>query len=169
MLFDRLRVLYLFSFVMTFSRFLIAPSLLVVLVFSGCGASGVSVTSDGGITVQGNANQGAVRLGEQVTIPADFPQDVPQYPGAKTQIVSTDAKEHSNMLSQQTSDSVATVKAFVLQKMADAGFSKTTEIGDDSVTIIGFEKLPVRFQFQIARDASKNVTQILTVRAEVQP
>ena len=146
----------------------IAAASLILL--SGCGTDRVSVRSDDNhVAVRDRATGAALAVGEQVTIPADFPVDIHRYPGATTELVTSSSEEHTHALSQVTSDDVTTAKASVERSMVASGFQRTSEFGDPSATILIYEKGMVRFQINIAHDARKNNTNLLIVRTETPP
>ncbi len=141
-----------------------------ILLFPGCGTNRVSVTKENGdVLLQDRSTNDSIKLGDNVTIPDDFPSDIPRYPGAITQFVTVVAQEHAHSMSQQTADDIPTVTAWIKQSLSTSGYTGINEFTESSVAMLGFEKGTISFQFQITRDNQQGKTNILTVRQEKMP
>jgi len=80
-----------------------------------------------------------VQVGENLTVPDGFPDDVAVYPELK--IVSASSMPQGFMLHGQTSDGVEKVAGFYLDKMASGGWAKEGEFSQgDAMRTISFKK-----------------------------
>jgi hypothetical protein len=76
-----------------------------------------------------------VQLGQNTTLPADFPKSVPVYPGAKIMAsVSISQGENGHMLTLSTQDSVGAVLEFYKKNLS--GFKVDGELGGADTTIL---------------------------------
>jgi len=76
-----------------------------------------------------------VQLGQNTTVPADFPKNVPVYPGAKLMAsVSISQGENGHMLTLSTKDPVSAVLDYYKKNLA--GFKVEGELGGTDTTIL---------------------------------
>lgn len=108
------------------------------------------VTADGTTVIDGDSMQmtsqdGAVTMstGENAVIPADFPKDVPVYPGAQILAVMSDTSTDARMLQMKSTDDLEKVAAHFREQVPAQGWKMDTEIktpGDPPMQILGFRK-----------------------------
>lgn len=139
---------------------------LIVLTFLGAGCGGPSTTVDTETNTINVQNEGGNSFsgGEGAQIPANFPDDFPEYPGGKTLLAYTENGGKSGSLVQETAESMAQVQAKIEQDMQAQGFTKENIVVDPSIVILTFSKGTVRYQINIVKDGEK--TRIQSVRAE---
>ncbi|MBP7005644.1 hypothetical protein KBB27_00780 [Patescibacteria group bacterium] len=142
---------------------LIVPAFSLIVLGAGCGGSGTTVNPlTNTITSEDQAGNTLV-AGDNATIPANFPSDFPQYPGAKTIFAYTVAQDQSGSLMQETQDTLEQTQTNIERLMQTQGYEKVTTSASPDIVILSFKKDTVRFQVNIARQASG--TQIQSVRA----
>lgn len=132
----------------------------------GCGAPGVKVSDNGStFEVQGNQND-ALRGGENITIPDNFPADLPRYANATTKLALKDKENYT--LSQQTTDDTDTVVRNLDQQLTQNGYTLTVRIGNvgEPVQIIDYGSAAKQqaVRIQVSQDTAKHQTMIMIVR-----
>lgn len=142
---------------------LIAPILALATLGAGCGGNRTTVDPfTNTVTTQDRAGN-TLTAGENAAIPAHFPSDFPQYPGAKTIFAYTVAQDQSGSLMQETQDSLEQAQANIERMMQAQGYEKVTTAASPDLVILSFKKGTVRFQVNIAHQQTG--TQIQSVRA----
>lgn len=116
-------------------------------------------TEDGSYVADGESvemtakdGQFKMALGDKATVPADFPKDVPVYPGAKVTMSMSDAESSSMSLQLETPDSVDRVAEFLKSELPAQGWTNDTEIktgGDSPMQMLGYKKDNRTVQFMI--------------------
>src|SRR5438105_116265 len=91
---------------------------------AACGRSTVYSGKDGSVTVEQKGSEGSIvkftdKNGQSVTVnsaggqvPADYPADVPVYPGAKVVTTQSASQKHMVNLIMETQDEVAAITDF---------------------------------------------------------
>lgn len=99
--------------------------------------------SKGSMNIKTDDGQTSVATGENVEIPADFPKDVPIYPGAKTQMAAMDSVSKGHTLQLLTSDGVDKVSEYYKSEAGNQGWGEDTVMtqGDPQpMTMMSFKK-----------------------------
>ncbi len=126
---------------------------------AGCGTSQVTPAQ-----TQGTSNGNAVAIGENVTIPTNFPTDLPRYPNATTRIAMTDESQNSATLNQDSSDSLNTIKASLVSSLQNSGFTANVISDTPDFYLASFDKNTTHIQLQLVHNAQKQITNILISR-----
>ncbi|MBP7134427.1 hypothetical protein KBA73_04395 [Patescibacteria group bacterium] len=129
----------------------------------GAGCSGASPAAQN-IPSPGPETQ---LLGENLTIPSNFPQDLPRYPNALTKVAVGDAASYT--LTQETTDSVAQVASALDAQLTQSGYTLSSRIGaaTDAFQIVDYTntqlKTTVRLQLAVSPQSQKTVAVIARV------
>ncbi len=121
---------------------------------------------NGGLTVRDNKTGDFYMTGSNVTIPNDFPKDVPHYSGATTLAVSFTKKTNSGFLLEQTTDDVTKVADWYKSQLQGAGFTNDTDMDAGPAKIMSFKKGNVTVSVSITRDEETSKTSIQAARDE---
>ena len=134
-------------------------------------------TEQGTTKIDGSAmsmtsNDGNVKIvgGENAVIPADFPKDVPIYPGAKVMLAATDANEQSSTVTLQVKDTVDNVSEFVAKETAAQGWKEEMVIkqpGDQPMHMLSYKTHNRTVMYTIVGEG-ENVNISMTVMTEDQ-
>ncbi len=81
---------------------------------------------------------GKVQVGENLTVPSDFPGDVPVYPDLK--IISSTVMPQGATLTGETGDSLDKVAGFYADKMVSEGWEKESEMTQPEMRMVTFKK-----------------------------
>ncbi len=92
----------------------------------------------GTYTLEGGVTQ--VQAGANVELPADFPKDVPTYPGMKIVSAITDASQNAIIISATTSDAMSTVVDHFKKEVGANGWSETMAMPSGDMTTLQFSK-----------------------------
>ncbi|MDX9972103.1 MAG: hypothetical protein RBU21_03830 [FCB group bacterium] len=105
---------------------------------------------DGTTRIDGNSmemtsNDGQVKMvsGDNAAIPADFPKDVPIYPGAKVTMAASDAGEQTVTVTLQAQDTLDKVSEFVSKEAVAQGWKEDMVIkqpGDQPMHMLEYQK-----------------------------
>ncbi len=146
---------------MRYTRTLVLSLGLASLLGAGCSGSSPAAQN---IPVPGPETQ---LLGENLTIPTDFPQDLPRYPNAMTKVAVGDAASYT--LTQETTDSVAQVSSALDAQLTQHGYTLSNRIGaaTDAFQIVDYAnaqlKTTVRLQLAVSPQSQKTVVVIARV------
>jgi hypothetical protein len=99
-------------------------------------------------------------FGEDAEIPADFPSDLPVYPGAK--VVAGVVAGKGGMVTLQTGDDPGEVADFYREKLAGEGWSLGSEMNLGGQRILPVEKEGRNAVVQISGDGSETTILITT-------
>lgn len=98
-------------------------------------------TEDGTLTLDGNngsgsikTDEGEIKYGENLSLPADFPSNIPVYPGATIVTVSSKTAEGTAFVSFTINKSVAEVLAYYKEEMPKKGWTYTSEYAGSMLT-----------------------------------
>ena len=110
---------------------------------SGKSSPQVKIDKDKGTVEFENENiKGRAEIGEDVQLPASFPDDVPVYAGAK--IISAITNESDNldtmMVTLQSDDSLREISQFYLDRLAENGFTITNQREDQTTSVMSANK-----------------------------
>jgi hypothetical protein len=100
-----------------------------------------------------------IQLGQNSTVPADFPRAVPIYPGSKViAAVSISQGEKGHMVTLTTSDTVANVTAYYKKSLT--GFKVDGEFGGGDTTILTMSSKELTVSVAATHNASENTTTV---------
>ena len=106
----------------------------------------VDIGKDGdsfSMTIQGEDGGMQLAAGTKASIPADFPKDVPLYPGLEIIMVQTMGTEGAHMIMGSSSDSMEKVAAFYKKETAAQGWTEQMSMnqpGDTPMQMLTYEK-----------------------------
>ena len=100
-----------------------------------------------------------VQLGQNTSVPADFPKSVPIYPGAKVMAaVSISQGENGHMVTLSTKDSVDAVLQYYKKNLAD--FKVEGELSGNDTTILTLSKDALSVSVTASKSSSDDTTMI---------
>ena len=147
---------------------ILLPLLAIALLGAGCG-NDASPSRD---TSTNPSNTGSdTPLGQNATIPTDFPSDVPRYANAQTKVATHDGQTYT--LSQESSDPIDTVVKSLDQQLTSKGYRATMHLGNtgEALQITDYTnadaKAMVRIQATSSPTSQKTV--VLIVRSVANP
>jgi hypothetical protein len=107
-------------------------------------------SKDGTTKIDGNSMEvtsqdGAVHMvtGDKAALPADFPKDVPVYPGAQVTVASTDKSNHTTMITLHTPDALDKVSGYIQTEATSQGWTEDMVIkqpGDQPMHMFEYKK-----------------------------
>ncbi|TAK03683.1 hypothetical protein EPO34_00785 [Patescibacteria group bacterium] len=117
------------------------PLAALILVGAGCGASTATNPLTGTTTYDDGAGT-RVQVGNGVSIPADFPADIPMYPGATVVTAMTSAQEgrQGASLMLTTPDAVAAASGWYEQELVGDGWEKSGNFAVNGSDMRAYEK-----------------------------
>lgn len=140
-----------------FSTGSVVAALFFMLIGAGC-SNNAFPTQDSSTNLNlGNGNN--ISAGENTPIPANFPADVPQYPGARTKLAYGEASGAIATLVQETTDTPSQVRISIEQTMKQNGFIAGEVISGEQAIILGFAKGTIRYQINIAQKGTTTTIQ----------
>jgi len=99
-----------------------------------------------------------VELGENTSIPADFPKTVPVYPGAKVIAAVSISQGEGHMLTLTTNDSVVDVSAYYKKNLP--GFKVDGELSSADVTILTMSNAELTVSISASKSSTENNTAV---------
>lgn len=96
--------------------------------------------SEGGATFTDPKTGKTVAVGAQVTVPADFPADMPQYPGAVATSLSFDAAHVDASLLLMTPDTRAQIREWYATAAAEAGWTQEEILDTADRFVVAYAK-----------------------------
>ncbi len=109
-----------------------------------------------------------VQVGDKTTVPADFPKNVPVYPGGKLiAAVSISQGEQGHMVTLTTSDSVSAVTDWYKKNLT--GFKIDGELNANDTTILTMSNAELTVSVTAAHDASDNLTTVQLTASKKTP
>lgn len=123
--------------------FLLALFIALPLAGFGCGpkASPTIDTFKGEAEYEWGDTGTKVRVGEDVDVPSDFPDDVPLYPNAPTRSVSYNPEQGLHgFIVQVTNDDPGTVIGWFAGQMPQKGWTQTAEYNMDETKMMMFSQ-----------------------------
>jgi hypothetical protein len=98
-------------------------------------------TDDGTLTFDGDkgtgsikTDEGEIKYGEDLSLPADFPSNIPVFPGAKIVTVSSKMEENTVFLSFTSDKPIVTILAYYKEEMPGKGWTYTSELAGSMLT-----------------------------------
>lgn len=127
------------------SALLLLALLILPLAGFGCGPAKVSPTLDSIKSGEAEYEWGdtgtKVRVGEDVSIPDNFPKDVPLYSNSTTQSVSYNEEQGLYaFVVLLTDDSIATVSDWYANQLAGEGWTQTGQFNADGMNMLMLSK-----------------------------
>ena len=105
---------------------------------------------DGTTKISGNSMEitsqdGKTKMvsGENAALPADFPKDVPVYPGAKVTMAASNTEDKTTTLTLESKDAVEKIADYVSKETAAQGWKEDMVIkqpGDQPLHMLGYKK-----------------------------
>lgn len=137
----------------------LAASIVLVacLVFAGCGGDG----DDAADGASGSNNGGGGEEGSTVSLPDNFPADVPLYPDARIEMAHSEGS--SLNLIHKTSDSVDDVSQFFKTKLAEAGWADSETMDTPRGAVISVSQGNRRVTITIVGEDDKTMISTLVV------
>lgn len=132
----------------------------------------VSVDADSGqYAFKDNKTGASFVVGENVSLPSDFPKDIPVYPDSKTLTASTDPSQGGASVTFQSSDDVAKATRWYEDRLKNDGWKQSSSFTAGGSEIRAYEKGTVKLSFtiQAANGEEKGGCIITIVRAEEKP
>lgn len=120
-------------------------------------------TEGGGVRLSGEekgVGEVSGHFGEDAEIPADFPKDLPVYPGSK--VVAGIVAGEGGMITLQTGDDPGKVADFYREKLAAEGWNLGSEMNLGGQRILTVEKEGRNGAVQISRDGGETTILIST-------
>lgn len=137
-------------------------------------ASGGKVSVDansGQYAFKDNKTGASVVVGENVSLPSDFPKDIPQYPGTKILTASTDPNQGGAAVTFQSTDDVTKATKWYEDTLKAGGWTQSSSFTAGGSEIRAYEKGKVKMTFtiQAANGDAKGGCMITIVREEEKP
>lgn len=112
-----------------------------------------------------NAAGDVVQFGENVTIPADFPKDVPVYPGSKAaSVVISSSGDKSSSLSLKSSDDSAKVVKWYEDTLKAQGWTQEQTMTAAGVDLRNYKKDGVQLSVTVTSGGEESTTVISLIR-----
>ena len=140
---------------------LIAKTAAEKMIEAATGGKAQVNTDNGEVTVK--TDQGTYSTSDK--IPANFPSDVPVYPGAKVQSSVATSQEQGNghYLGLETSDSLDTVTAWYKSQVVDKGWKIESDATINGTLILGATKDTRQLSVSVSDGGSGKVAITLVV------
>lgn len=145
---------------------LFVPAIALSLIGAGCNpvqqaqdqaaATAVERATGGKVKVDANGNQMQIKgengevttVGQNITLPDNFPKDVPVYPGAQITAVSVSTSgEKGAILNQHTTDDLSKAVAWYADAMTKGGFKETQTMDAGQSKFRTYENVNVTVSF----------------------
>ena len=129
------------------------------------GNADVDITANG---MNVKTDKGTVQTGNQASMPADWPSDVPAYPGSTVQMsgsANEEEGEDGRLVMLQSSESVQAVTDFYTQKLTGGGWTIEGNMKIAGSTVIAAKKGGQTLSLQVADAGGKTaITMALGVK-----
>jgi hypothetical protein len=152
-------------------RFLLV---LLALCCAACSKSTVYSGKDGSVTVEQKGTDGSIvkftdKNGQSVTVnsaggqvPADYPKDVPVYPGAKVVTTQSASQKHMINLIMETQDEVAAIADFYKKGLESNGWKIDNTMTSDQMSAFNAIKDNRQAVLQILNnDGKRTINQVV--------
>ena len=100
-------------------------------------------TGDGdnfAMTVRGEDGEVSMVFGDAASIPADFPKDVPLFPGMKPTMVQSHAQEKMHMVVAHADKPIAEVAGFFKKQCASQGWTEQMQMTQGDARVMSYQK-----------------------------
>lgn len=118
-----------------------------------------------GWRAEGDFGSITTQVGEGASIPADFPADVPIYPGLKITTSHRVSQDSGFFLQGLTGDDLSEVVAYYQGAVPDQGWTKESETQVGQMRMSGYKKERRMFNLSIISAAEGTTVQITTADA----
>jgi hypothetical protein len=123
---------------------------------NGCSSSGVQIDDSPVIVLEGEKGRVQANVGGgTVTLPSDFPADVPQYQAAELLLVSNSPKGLT--VSLRAAEPVEKVSEFYMTSLAEKGWAAPQKRASGGTHVISATKENRRAVVSIAEDSGKSL------------
>jgi len=125
------------------------------------GTMNMTVTGDGdkaALQMKGPDGTMTMTAGDAAVLPADFPKDVPLYPGLKLYMVQTMPDQKAHMVQGFSTDSLDKVAAFCKEKFPAQGWTEQTSMnqgGDSPMAMFSYQKEQRTLSIMVGREEER--------------
>lgn len=152
--------------------FFIGSLSLIALLGAGCGTTTPSNPTNSTNPLSGmQATDPQGTIGTNVTIPSDYPTDLPRYPQAATLSALHDGESYT--ITQQTTDPIDTVVQALNQQLISNGYTATMHLGSagEALQITDYTNTTAKamVRIQVSTNPATKNTVALIVRSEANP